>query len=100
MATMGWLSGVAPVDPAKAAAPKEKMPPSDATTQYPDMPPVGLFVTANHSDRRPRLAAKADPVVLTDPLVPCTTRVSTRPPRSPSPFRLVTFTDWRDPIWG
>src|SRR5205807_1494244 len=31
--TMGWLSLTLPVDPKKEASPKEKMPPSEATSQ-------------------------------------------------------------------
>ena len=33
MATTGALSGVPPMDPWNDASPKEKMPPSDATSQ-------------------------------------------------------------------
>ena len=33
MPTIGWFSVMAPVEPWKAASPKEKMPPSDATSQ-------------------------------------------------------------------
>ena len=35
MPTMGSFSAIAPVEPWKAASPKEKIPPSDATIQYP-----------------------------------------------------------------
>ncbi len=35
MATTGRCSGVAPMEPWKAAVPNEKMPPSDPTSQYP-----------------------------------------------------------------
>ena len=35
MPTMGLFSAMAPVDPWKAASPKEKIPPSDATRSYP-----------------------------------------------------------------
>lgn len=35
MPTMGALSGLPPIEPWKAASPKEKTPPSDATSQYP-----------------------------------------------------------------
>src|SRR5439155_870911 len=47
--TTGLLSLIAPVDPAKVASPKAKMPPSDATSQYPlpdgveDIPTTGLL---------------------------------------------------------
>jgi hypothetical protein len=40
MPTIGWLSRMSPVDPKKAASPNVKMPPSDATSQYPR--PVGV----------------------------------------------------------
>ena len=40
---MGWLRCVAPVEPKKPAFPKEKMPPSEATSQYP--PPSGVEAT-------------------------------------------------------
>ena len=33
--TTGWLRWVAPIDPWNPASPKAKMPPSDATSQYP-----------------------------------------------------------------
>ena len=33
--TIGLLSAMAPVEPKKAASPKAKIPPSDATSQYP-----------------------------------------------------------------
>ena len=35
MPTMGLLRWIPPVEPKKAASPKEKMPPSEATFQYP-----------------------------------------------------------------
>src|ERR1700753_970733 len=35
MATIGALRRIAPVEPKKAALPKAKMPPSEATAQYP-----------------------------------------------------------------
>ena len=40
MATMGLLSGLPPMEPRNGASPKEKMPPSAATSQYPR--PVGV----------------------------------------------------------
>ena len=40
MATTGWLMRCPPIDPKNCAAPKAKMPPSDATSQYP--PPWGM----------------------------------------------------------
>ena len=40
MPTMGLLSAMLPVDPQNLASPKEKMPPSEATSQYP--PPSGV----------------------------------------------------------
>ena len=49
MPTIGLFSGLPPIDPWKAASPKLKMPPSDATSQYPSpswvaaMPTIGLF---------------------------------------------------------
>jgi hypothetical protein len=33
MPTMGWFSGLEPMDPKKRASPKAKMPPSEATSQ-------------------------------------------------------------------
>ena len=33
MPTIDWLSSIDPVDPRKAASPKAKMPPSEATSQ-------------------------------------------------------------------
>jgi hypothetical protein len=33
MATIGWLSGLPPIEPWKPALPKAKMPPSEATIQ-------------------------------------------------------------------
>jgi hypothetical protein len=33
MSTMGRFSAMAPVEPLKTASPKEKIPPSDATSQ-------------------------------------------------------------------
>ena len=46
---IGLFNLMAPVDPKKAASPKAKIPPSDATSQYPlpdaveAMPTIGLF---------------------------------------------------------
>jgi hypothetical protein len=34
--TIGWFSFTAPVDPRNGASPKLKIPPSEATSQYPD----------------------------------------------------------------
>ncbi len=45
MPTMGLLSRRLPVEPWKAASPKEKMPPSEATSQYPPLSPVGVMST-------------------------------------------------------
>ena len=42
---MGELSGLAPSDPLKVASPKAKMPPSDATIQYPRPSWVGAMPT-------------------------------------------------------
>ena len=49
MPTMGRFSGLAPMEPRNAASPKAKMPPSEATNQYPApsgvaaMPTMGRF---------------------------------------------------------
>jgi len=49
MPTMGWLSRIEPVEPRNLASPKAKMPPSEATSQYPlpervaAMPTIGLL---------------------------------------------------------
>src|SRR2546422_10786450 len=49
MATIGLLSVIDPVEPKKPAFPKAKMPPSEATSQYPPlsgvaaMPTIGLL---------------------------------------------------------
>ena len=49
MPTMGLFSGLPPMEPWNAASPKLKMPPSEATSQYPSpsrveaMPTIGLF---------------------------------------------------------
>ena len=49
MPTIGLFSRVPPMEPWKAASPKLKMPPSEATSQYPSpslvaaMPTMGLF---------------------------------------------------------
>ena len=40
MATMGWLRRRLPVEPKNWASPKEKIPPSEPTSQYP--PPSGV----------------------------------------------------------
>ena len=40
---MGALSGVPPIEPRKGAVPKLKMPPSDATSQYP-VPPCAAAI--------------------------------------------------------
>ena len=67
------------------------------------MPPLTWFVTANQSDCRPYWAncdAKASPLIVTLPALPCTVMATTRPPRSPRPLRCVTPTDSSVPIWG
>jgi hypothetical protein len=49
MATIGSLRGLPPIEPWKPAFPKAKIPPSDATIQYPRlsgvaaMPTIGWF---------------------------------------------------------
>src|SRR5919202_805499 len=43
--TMGRLSGRPPMDPRKVASPKAKMPPSEATNQYPWPVAVGAIPT-------------------------------------------------------
>ncbi len=45
MPTIGLLSLTAPVEPRKAASPKEKIPPSEATSQYPCPLAVGAMPT-------------------------------------------------------
>ncbi len=45
MPTIGWFSGVPPIDPWKSASPKAKMPPSAATSQYPPPPGVAAMPT-------------------------------------------------------
>ncbi len=53
---MGWLRRTAPVEPKKRASPKVKIPPSDATSQYPAasgvkvMPTIGAFSRMPPSD--------------------------------------------------
>ena len=54
MPTMGSLSALPPIDPWKTASPKEKIPPSAATSQYP--PPSAVAGHA-HDGRVERLAA-------------------------------------------
>src|SRR5918996_1634931 len=52
---MGWARRTAPVEPANRAEPKEKMPPSRATSQYPGsaaspVPPAGTTVSLSVTD--------------------------------------------------
>ncbi len=58
MPTMGWFSLMAPVDPEKGAS-KAKMPPSEATSQYPEPPPAGGCVGASSSTMVPTPWASA-----------------------------------------
>src|SRR2546429_240973 len=53
MPTIGLLSESAPVEPKKPASPKAKMPPSDATSQYPL--PVGVAASPTIGRLRARL---------------------------------------------
>ena len=41
MPTIGLLSGMPPIEPWKPALPKEKIPPSLPSSQYPCRPPLG-----------------------------------------------------------
>ncbi len=43
MPTTGVAGGLVPVEPWKSASPKPKMPPSDATNQYPRASAVGAI---------------------------------------------------------
>ena len=61
--TMGWLSFSAPVEPWKAASPKEKMPPSDPTIQYPAPDGVAAIPTTGRLRGLPR----REPRSLADP---------------------------------
>ena len=45
MPTMGRFSGLAPMEPRNAASPKAKIPPSEATSQYPAPLAVGVMPT-------------------------------------------------------
>ena len=45
MPTIGLLSTIAPVDPKNCASPNAKMPPSEATSQYPSPSGVGAMPT-------------------------------------------------------
>ena len=45
MPTMGAVRGVLAVEPRKSASPKAKMPPSDATIQYPRADGVSAMPT-------------------------------------------------------
>ena len=45
MATMGWFSLIDPVEPKNPASPKAKMPPSEATSQYPPLSGVAAMAT-------------------------------------------------------
>ncbi len=42
---MGWFRWMLPVEPKKPASPKEKIPPSEATSQYPPSSWVGVMPT-------------------------------------------------------
>src|SRR5204863_208158 len=57
MATIGWLSTVPPIDPAKRALPNVNTPPSRATNQYPWESPlaVAAMPTIGWSTCRPAM---------------------------------------------
>src|SRR5438270_208531 len=69
MPTTGWVSRMAPVEPAKTASPNEKIPPSDANSQY--APGPGGAVAG--PDTPGMVSALADPV---EPLAPTGTRAA------------------------
>ncbi len=61
--TMGWLRRIAPVEPKNRASPKAKMPPSEATSQYPPPPRVGAMPTIGWFS----LSAPVDPAKWASP---------------------------------
>ena len=53
MPTIGFCSGRPPVEPKKGALPNAKIPPSDATSQYPLPSNVDAIPTIGLLSRRP-----------------------------------------------
>ncbi len=53
MPTIGWFNRIPPVDPRNTASPKEKIPPSDATNQYPAPDGVAATPTIGWFNRIP-----------------------------------------------